>query len=107
MMELQEYQEKLEKKSDEDNKVIKMDDEIRDKRQKFKEEIEENEQENIKVKGQNVVYGQEIQFRHIYSNCLLRLNPQKLSSENGCIEVTPIYFKKAIKLIAESGRGRQ
>jgi len=58
----------------------------------YSEEVEHNILENIKMQGQGIVYGQEIQLRHIYSNCLLTLNSQVLAKQNGCVEVMRIIY---------------
>ena len=39
------------------------------------------------MQGSGIVYGQEIQLRHLYSKCLLTLNSQVLAKQNGCVEV--------------------
>ena len=51
------------------------------------EEQEENIADFRKLEGQMIVYGQHIQLRHIYSNCLVTFKGHSLARENGCFEV--------------------
>ena len=58
-------------------------------KEKMIDEIENNEIKLSNCHGQTVIYDQEIQLRHLYSNCLLTLNVETLAKQNGCVEV---YF---------------
>lgn len=61
--------------------------ELRNLNHKSKNEQEENLRVFERVKGVNVIYGQEIQLKHIYSSCTLTLNPKILAKANCCREV--------------------
>ncbi|CAD8133367.1 unnamed protein product [Paramecium octaurelia] len=55
---------------------------------KAKEEIIENKRYYDLAYGSNIVYGQEIQLKHIYSSCILSFNSANLAKENCCRELS-------------------
>lgn len=56
-------------------------------KQKVDEEKEENNQKFTASIGQRVIYGQNIQLRHIYSKTRLTLNNHNLAKQYGCVEL--------------------
>ncbi|CAD8139457.1 unnamed protein product [Paramecium pentaurelia] len=55
---------------------------------KANEEILENQRFYDLAYGSNIVYGQEIQLKHIYSSCILSFNSAILAKENCCRELS-------------------
>lgn len=55
---------------------------------KVREEDGENDRAFKQKRGTNVIYGQEIQLEHLYSNCTVTLNPEVLAYEHCCREVS-------------------
>ncbi|EAR93160.2 cation channel family protein (macronuclear) [Tetrahymena thermophila SB210] len=61
---------------------------LTDIEQKMREEQEENQRAYQHKMGTNVIYGQEIQLEHIYSKCIVTLNPDVLAYEHCCRELS-------------------
>ncbi|KAL4442528.1 hypothetical protein ABPG74_006930 [Tetrahymena malaccensis] len=61
---------------------------LTDIEQKMREEQEENQRAYQHKMGTNVIYGQEIQLEHIYSKCVVTLNPDVLAYEHCCRELS-------------------
>ena len=55
--------------------------------QKLKEEKENNAEDFKKKIGEGIVFGQEIQLRHVHSNTFLTYNPNVLARQEGGIKV--------------------
>ncbi|CAD8052984.1 unnamed protein product [Paramecium sonneborni] len=61
---------------------------IKELEDKANEEIIENKRFYDLAYGSNIVYGQEIQLKHIYSSCTLSFNSLTLAKENCCRELS-------------------
>ena len=69
---------------------------MREEKRKEEEEVkkrakieqENNEKDLEMFKGEKVTYGQQILLRHVFSNQFLALNPEKMSPEFGCIDLS-------------------
>ena len=52
------------------------------------DEIKNNEYEFKMNLGKKIIYGQRIQFKHMFSGSYLTLNMRKISHEHGCVGMT-------------------
>jgi len=51
-----------------------------------REELEENENHDYK-ESQTLIYGQEIQLKHVYSSRIVSHNPNQLALEKNCLQL--------------------
>ena len=58
-----------------------------DIKKKYKREVKANISEQKFHSGNNLLYGQTVQFRHIASGLFLTLETSKLSNKFGCFEI--------------------
>ncbi|EGR30317.1 hypothetical protein IMG5_135140 [Ichthyophthirius multifiliis] len=61
---------------------------IEDLEKAAQEEIEENQRFAERSKKLNLIYGQQVQLEHLYSGCILTINPDVLAYEYCCKEAS-------------------
>ncbi|KAM3134788.1 hypothetical protein pb186bvf_013113 [Paramecium bursaria] len=76
---------------------------------KIEEEKQENDRLNKVLIGTNIAYGQDVQFIHIYSKCILTLNQSVLAKQNCCRELSLEEAANSYSnfRILASGKGKQ
>ena len=57
-------------------------------KEKYEEEKEENDSDFKAFLGQNILYGQTIHLKHLYSDCYLTYQNNSLALQYGCIRLT-------------------